>query len=300
MKWIRRFPGMTGVVCPSFWMLNFAYGCPWMKCEYCYLRGTLRHQGLQLKFYKGMTPGNLQGNLIKFFEEHKEPTVLNTGEICDSLACERNNWLDGLNFTEWAIPFFEGQDHEHKILFLSKLGKNIGNLQNISEKFGFLHRTILSFSLNAPGLCWYIGEPPLETRLNALRIMKNQCELRVRIDPIMPVEKDRDFSGGYQRLATEVAKINPSRVTLGMLRINNPALPQENPEFWNGWLPKMNHIGHGKYRVKRESQITMLGLVMDALRSAGYKGPMALCKEPEDLWHAVGLNPNQVKCNCVM
>lgn len=42
---IRLFDKTSeGIVCPHFWILNWACGCPY-ECSYCYLALTHRFQG---------------------------------------------------------------------------------------------------------------------------------------------------------------------------------------------------------------------------------------------------------------
>ncbi|MFH1639075.1 MAG: hypothetical protein ABIB93_02010, partial [Chloroflexota bacterium] len=103
----------TDVVCPHFFELKWAYGCPF-DCAWCYLKGTFRfqpnHTKPVIKDYE-----KIKTHTKKFFEEASAAEILNTGEIADSLMAESSD----TPFSKLIIPLFEEQD-KHKVLFLTK------------------------------------------------------------------------------------------------------------------------------------------------------------------------------------
>jgi len=103
----------TDVICPHFVELKWAYGCPF-DCSWCYLKGTFRFKPDGLKpVIKDMNKVGL--HVKAFLDEVKEPEILNTGEIADSLMME-----NGSNaFSKFIIPLFETQN-KHKVLFVTK------------------------------------------------------------------------------------------------------------------------------------------------------------------------------------
>lgn len=291
LRWIQRFRGMPEpIVCPAFWKLQFAYGCP-LNCKYCYLKGTFRYQGKHPQHYRDMTPEKLETEIRYFLNEHEGHELLNTGELADSCMFE-NGQFYGRSFSEFVIPIFEEQ-RRHKVLFLTKLA-DIDKMVEISE-----HRqTVISFSINPRAVAREAGEPlNIEHRIRAARgVQEVGYEVRIRIDPIIPIE---GWRAHYAALVEEIMdNVEPDRVTLGSLRINNPALVRTDPEFWGIWKGRMVHLGRSKYRFPVELDEELFGFVISKLRANGYDGPVALCKERTDVWEALELNPDDCKCNC--
>jgi len=166
------------VVCPHFLELKWAYGCPY-DCAWCYLKGTFRFRP------EGKSPVVKPYDKIKlhtevFLNEVKEPEVLNTGEIADSLMHE----YAPVPFTKFIIPMFEKQNR-HKVLFLTK-SSNVKNLLEIESH----NQAIVSFSLNAiPVAERWEKAPHVLKRIEAARkVFEAGYEVRIRIDPMVPIE----------------------------------------------------------------------------------------------------------------
>jgi len=203
----------TDVVCPHFLELKWAYGCPF-DCSWCYLKGTFRFrpEGIKpvIKDY-----AKIEQHVKEFFdvETHGHaslpPEILNTGEIADSLM-----WENGYKpFSKFIIPLFESQN-KHKVLFLTK-STNIKNLLEIEPH----NQTIISFSLNADKVAkkWEKKAPPVSKRIEAAsKLAKTGYEIRVRIDPMVPIS---GWQEGYLELIDQIfTEFKPERITLGSLR----------------------------------------------------------------------------------
>jgi len=83
------------VVCPHFMQLACVYGCPY-NCAYCYLKGTFRffqqqNGRIPLRFKKEK---EVVRSLRTFLSSGLPPTILNTGELTDSLAAEAAVFYD--------------------------------------------------------------------------------------------------------------------------------------------------------------------------------------------------------------
>jgi len=185
---------------PKLWLLAWADGCPY-QCTYCYLQGT----------FKGKTEPTVFSNLDKLFREvevwlkNPNPKILNTGELSDSLAITRKVIVK-------LIERFAKQE-KHKLLIVTKSDR-------VDEILGLNHnrQTIVSFSLNPEKVAekFEVGAPPTSKRLEAIeKCLDAGYPIRVRIDPMIPVEGWEDF---YRELALEVNRLKPERVTLGSLR----------------------------------------------------------------------------------
>jgi len=168
----------TDVVCPHFLELKWAYGCPF-DCAWCYLKGTFRFrpEGTKpvIKDYK-----KIELHIERFLEEESVPEILNTGEIADSLMGES----ESKPFSKFIIPIFESQKI-HKVLFLTK-SSNIKNLLELDSN----NQVIMSFSLNAIAVAdkWEKAPKAMRRLEAAKKLYGEGHEVRVRIDPMVPVE----------------------------------------------------------------------------------------------------------------
>jgi len=206
IRWFNKTP--TDIVCPHFWELVWATGCPY-KCAWCYLQGT---------FYGDTTPkffdrSELKEQIGNFFSEidhlSDRSFVLNTGELADSLMGESRDEP----FSQFVIELFKKQK-KHKVLFLTK-STNINNLLEI----GASSEAVVSFSLNADSVAekWEKGAPSVADRISAARkVSEVGYETRIRIDPMVPVF---DWQMLYQNLLDRIFdNFIPDRITFGSLR----------------------------------------------------------------------------------
>jgi spore photoproduct lyase len=126
-------------------------------------------------------------------------------------------------------------------------------------------------------------------------------EVRVRIDPMVPVE---GWEEAYRRLVDAVfARFRPSRVTLGSLRGLRGTISFAEDKTWVEYLGE-EETGWGR-KVPEDVRLRMYRAVMDYLADRyGYRS-VALCKETEAAWRALGLDPGGYprwegcRCNCV-
>lgn len=119
------------IACGRFWEVRWAYGCP-LDCNYCYLRGTMRGN---------MKPSPLKVDQVlkavdEAFQNIKEPSIFNTGELSDSLMYP--------SLMEKIIDKFEEQK-KHKVALLSKMG--VRNVDFLTKKLR--RQTICAWSVNA-------------------------------------------------------------------------------------------------------------------------------------------------------
>ena len=274
------------IVCPHFWELNWAYGCPF-DCAYCYLQGTFR--GNKQPRHKKLS--RVLSALGKVFENDKlEPTIFNSGELTDSLAFP--------SVMEKIADKFEEQN-KHKLLLLTK-SANVGFLVRKPRR-----QTIYSFSLNATevGRRWEHKTAPPEKRINAAkRVMEAGYEVRVRIDPIFPIERwKKHYEDIIYLLFSELPQ-DPDRITLGtprgLMKTRMYAKDlswwkvafEENPSEDSGWGKKI------ALPLRKE----IYTFFYDKLAELGFdKSRIAMCKETISMWKELGLDYTKCKCNCV-
>lgn len=303
-----------GVVCPHFWILNWARGCPY-DCSYCYLALTHRIHGNTPHYYSWP---RIEKALDRFFAQHEEPSLLNTGELADSLMNTR--------LMEKICDKFE-QQSTHKVLLLSK-GCHFppfapGTLDPTKETaINFLRekkyqQTIVSFSVNA----WEFAEvyekraPNIYHRIWAAHLLQSAgYEVRLRIDPIIPIHPPNvdgySWKTAYRhhvKFILRIMHVAPSRITLGTPRWY-AALPYwlkragRKDNFFDNFSRNKELCCDRRYRLK--NRVEVYAWMIDTLRRYGYKGPIALCKETVDVWQQLrfmlGMLPSEIRCNCTL
>jgi len=274
------------IVCPHFWELNWAYGCRF-ECAYCYLQGTFR--GNKKPWYRPLD--QIHMTLDEFFQDHyTDHQVLNSGELTDSLVYP--------HLIKAISDKFEEQDR-HRLLILTKSS----NVKPLIDK----HRkqTIFSFSLNAYETWrrWEHKTPSPMERIEAARIVSEiGDEVRVRIDPIFPIEGWQKHYGDLIYLLLSELPSDPDRITLGTPRgLAKTRMFSKDSSWWklafeenpcedSGWGKKI------AFSLRKEIYL----FVYDKLTNLGFdKSRIAMCKETELMWKELGLDHNQCKCNCV-
>jgi len=274
----------TDVVCPHFLELKWAYGCPF-DCSWCYLKGTFRFRP------NGKEPvikdyGKIGLHTKAFLEEVKTPEILNTGEIADSLM---NETSDG-PFSEFIIPFFETQKL-HKVLFLTK-SPNVKNLLEIEPH----NQAIISFSFNAiPVAKKWEKAPPILKRIEAAKkVYEAGYEVRVRIDPMVPID---GWKESYLQLVDLIFEnLNPERITLGSLRGLQSTINGCSDKSWVKYLTESSNWGK---KIDFQTRFNMYSEVIEYLKSKYNCEKVALCKETIEMWNSLKMNYRQIRCNCV-
>jgi spore photoproduct lyase len=268
-----------GIVCPHFFILAHANGCPY-ECQYCYLNLTLRHYPSPTVF----------SNTARMFQEirdwllsQEKPSVLNSGELSDSLAWDEDTGLS-LNL----VPLFADQKR-HKLLMLTKSTK-IKNLLKLSPT----GRVIISFSINAPEVSRRFEKKspsPLKRLQAAAKLKAAGWSLRLRLDPIIPVE---DWPRHYQELIEPINELEPETVTLGTLRYFKNLL---NFARYGSEVFKYGQDQHDpddRIRIPFKERKRIYEFFMERLKVS----KIGLCKETQDMHHELGLPGSKQSCNC--
>ncbi len=277
----------TDVVCPHFLELKWATGCPY-NCAWCYLKGTLRFRPDKAKpYYKDRDKIELHvRSFLEGSNGHRE--LLNTGELADSLMCERN----GNSFSTFIMSLFEGQE-QHKVLFLTKSNR----VQHLLEN-DYTKNAVVSFSLNAGCVArrFEKGAPPVEKRIEAAaRLAEAGYEVRIRIDPMVPV---RGWEQKYRELVDDVfSAFTPSRITLGSLRGFQSTINNASDRSWVEYLTESSNWGK---RVDCNTRYLMYYETIQHLRDEYDYNDVALCKETLEIWDRLGMDYRQIKCNCML
>jgi len=302
------------VGCPHFpKLVTVSNGCPF-QCSWCFLKATYR--GLFPFMAVHVRYDKILKKILRHVNGVSTPVTFNMGELQDGLALEH---LTGAAQT--LIPFFGRLPNA----FLFALTK----CDSVEPVLGLPHNghTILAWSLNAPEVSrqFEIGAPSFEQRLAAARrAQEDGYPIRIRLDPIVPlVGWEKIYADTIGRIFAEIA---PQRITLGTLRFeeqfykNREALvgqeeaglhllaemdrmapmlpPMEVPTGRRGkdGRPQMK-TSVGKYSYPQDLRVEIFRFAISEIRKH-FAGPVALCKETVDVWHAVGLDPGRCACVC--
>jgi len=289
------------IVCPHFWELKAWTGCPF-NCIYCYLQGTFR--GAERKRPRIKNEKIIKIYLEEFLawaEENGLIVLLNAGELADSLGVPP--YVE--KFLGISLPILK-KHSKHRILFLTKGGTDhVKVLEKIPRDMR--GRFIVSLSINPQVIVerFEIGTASSSDRIEAARLAQEMgFEVRIRIDPMIPVEGWILYYGNLFRELLN--KVKPTRITLGTLRALKKTVRYAQDLSWIKYVPEPSPWGK---RVERGLRVRMYELAIEILKEHGFKGHIALCKETPKVWQSLqskGLieNPGtpgvweNVMCNC--
>ena len=271
------------IACGHFWEIRWAYGCP-LNCSYCYLRGTMR--------------GRMKPSYVRFeeiercvreaFQNIMDPKIFNSGELCDSLM--------NPPLMAQIVDLFEEQD-KHKIYLLSKFGVN--NIGFLLERHR--NQTICAWSINSHNVAkkWETNASNPSDRIEAATLVwEAGYDVRVRIDPIFPVNKWRQ---GYANLLNELLEsFFPNRIILGtprgLWKTINYAKEAGVDMSWTQFFKE--NTGWGK-KIDFKLRKQIYTFFYDELVKLGYpEHKISLCKETAKMWLEMGLGFEPMKCNC--
>jgi len=273
----------SDVVCPHFLELKWAYDCPY-NCSWCFLQSTLR-------FMPGKTApvvkpyAKIKQHLETFLQADTNPEILNAGELADSLMHENVE----ASFSKFIIPLFEEQNR-HKVLFLTK-STDVRNLLEIEPH----NQAITSFSLNAiPVAERWEKAPHVRKRIEAAKkLYEAGYEVRIRIDPIVPVENWKEDYSDLLRLIFD--NFRPERVTLGSLRGLQSTINNCKDKSWVAYLSESSNFGK---KVPFHTRLQNYSFLIDELRARYGFNNIGLCKETVATWNALKMDYRKVRCNC--
>lgn len=274
------------VVCPHFLELKWGYGCPY-DCAWCFLKGTLRMLP-EKTAPKMKSRQKVLRHVLSALVQSTEPEMFNTGEICDSLMDERSK----NPFSKWIVDIFQTQK-KHKVLFLTKSSyvKEMLKIDNHSQ-------AIASFSLNASQVSrkWEKAPTPAARIKAAGKLFDKGWEVRVRIDPIVPVPR---WKKSYSKLVEDIfSRFNPSRITLGTPRGLQSTLNNVTDKSWVKYLDS-RQSGWGK-KIADDTRLKIYRFMLDKLEGYTPLGNVALCKETLEMFDALNRDFRKQVCNCML
>ncbi len=279
-----------GICCPHFWYLKWANGCPY-KCEYCYLQYTFRYLPEPVIFTNLET--DMLRELRQWLSNTKEPKILVTGELADSLVYDKK-----VGLTKLLMPVFQDpglNPYGHRVYFLTKSTC----IENILL-FRPSRDVITTFSVNSMPAweAYEHGTPSPKERLSAAHTLSNEgWPVRIRLDPMVPIPEWED---AYVDVAEEICTIKTlENVTLGSLRYF-PGLKRfarHGSQIFS--LGHDHHDPDRRRRVPTETRLNMYHRVIEVFRTRRPEIPLGLCKEVESIFPHLSLPLPQRHCACI-
>jgi len=276
----------SDVICPHFLELKWANGCNF-DCAWCYLNGTFRFRPQKKKPYLKDKEKIIEHLEALLQENVNRFEILNSGELADSLVYEGKEF----SLSQDIIPLFK-KYHKHKLLVLTKSTNIKGVLASDSQDV-----VIPSFSLNAYCVSerWERNAPHPRERIKAAQELYNHgYHVRVRIDPMVPVENWRDH---YLSLVDEIFNhFVPERITLGSLRGLQSTINNSPDKSWVDYLSEKSNWGK---KIDSNTRYDMFKVVIDHLTEKYNYSSVGLCKETKEIWKRLNMDFSNIKCNCI-
>jgi len=195
-----------------------------------------------------------------------------------------------LPFSKFIIPIFSSQK-SHKVLFLTK-SSNVNNLLEIEPH----DQAIMSFSLNAiPVAEKWEKAPPVLTRIEAAKkVYQAGYEVRLRIDPMVPIEEWQEH---YLYLIDIIFEnLMPERITLGSLRGLQSTINGCTDRSWVRYLKESSNWGK---KIDFQTRYSMYSTIIRQLGARYNFTKVALCKETVQMWSSLKRDYREIRCNCI-
>jgi len=260
----------------GFWLLAWANGCHY-NCSYCWLKAYHTWPWSEIHVAEKTSLARV---LRRFCSKTPGSQLLNAGELCDSFLAPE------------YIPFMastlrktnEEYDCRHKLLLLTK-----SDSAQVLLRSDFQDVVVYSASINTETIAKDLEKDapsPTKRTHAAQRLREASYEVRVRVDPIIMGDVST-YVGLMERVC---AYVEPSLITLGTLRAT-PRTYRSLPSSVKAQLTERTPWGYGQPLLTRLSLYDGLCEVAKA-----YGAPVALCKEPVEVWRQLGLKG---PCNCM-
>jgi len=168
-------------------------------------------------------------------------------------------------------------------------------VKNLLE-IGPHNQAIISFSLNAiPVAKRWEKAPSVLKRIEAARkVFDEGYEVRIRIDPLIPIENWQDHYS--QLLGIIFENFTPERITLGSLRGLQSTINGCTDKSWVEYLKESSNWGK---KIDFETRYAMYSILVQKLKTDYGFDNIALCKETPQMWNALGMDYHKIRCNCV-
>lgn len=226
--------------------------------------------------------------LDEAFNEIQTPAIFNAGELSDALM--------NPEMMAPIVDKFEEQN-KHKVYLLTKLAeRNIGFLLVRPRT-----QVICGWSINAPAVAelWESAAPRPKERIQAARrISENGYDVRIRIDPIFPIE---NWKSHYSDLLDQLfGSLTPNKIILGTPRgLWKTIKYASDSKVDMTWVQYFKEDSSWGKKLPFEQREEIYEFFFDKLSSVGYPlSKVSLCKETVNMFQALRINYGGRTCNC--
>jgi len=145
---------------------------------------------------------------------------------------------------------------------------------------------------------WEKKAPSITDRIDAAkRVSEAGYEVRIRIDPMIPVA---GWKEKYRELVDQIFEaFVPERITIGSLRGLQSTINAAKDKSWVKYLSKKEKSNWGK-KIEFNTRYFMFLNIINYLKDKYNYTDIALCKETIGIWNKLGLDYRAIKCNCLL
>jgi spore photoproduct lyase-like protein len=219
------------------------------------------------------------------------PALFNSGELSDS-------WMNP-NMMIQVVDKFEEQN-KHKLFTLTKFGSRSGMLPLLLEKTR--KQTVTAFSINPTAVAKLYeraAHSPQERIEAAAQLSKAGYDVRIRIDPIFPIE---GWQQHYSELISQIlSRLQPRRIILGTPRgLWKTIVFAKKAGVDMSWTQYFadGETGWGK-KLPFDRRLEIYQFMFDQLDSHGFPSDrITICKEEVRMWEALNRPFRTLTCNC--
>ncbi len=197
---------------------------------------------------------------------------------------------NGYALSELVLPIFATQK-KHRVLFLSK-ANYIRNLVNNRTS----HDPIISFTVNAFPVSkrWEKAPSPRKRLTAAKKLSEIGYEIRLRIDPIVPI---KNWQVSYKSLIDKIfEKFTPERITAGSPRGLQSTINNCKDTSWTKYLSERSNWGK---KLDSDTRFKIYSILFNYLKENHNFKNVAMCKETIEMWNRLGMDYRKIRCNCI-
>ncbi len=272
----QECPCSAGASSCGYHIMNAGFGCGY-DCEYCFLQGYTNAPGI-------LFPGNLDEFFSRFRDYYRPGMRLGTGQFTDSLMFDHIT-----RFSSELVGFFR---HFPDIVFEFKTKSD--NVEHLLKTPASPNIQI-SWTLNPEPVVASVEHKTasLQKRLDAaVRCAAAGFRVGFHFDPIVIYDGWRK---DYGSLVNKIFDLIPSErigwISLGGLRMTKTLRQVIEARFPHGLVLNCEQIMEedGKIRYPLRQRRDIYRMMIEQIKSAGYRGELYLCMEDPVLIRELGI-----------
>ena len=128
----------------------------------------------------------------------------------------------------------------------------------------------------------------------AKKVFDAGYEVRIRIDPMVPIENWQKYYLDLLEIIFE--NLTPERITLGSLRGLQSTINGCTDKTWVRYLKESSSWGK---KIDFKTRYIMYSTLIQELKTTYKFDKVALCKETIQIWDALKMDYKKIRCNCI-